>query len=209
MKKKLLVTVCTTLLTFSMTTPVFAAGWQNNATGWWWQNNDGSWPSNSWQWLDGNNDGVAECYYFNGEGYMLANTTTPDGYTVNADGAWAEKGIVQTQRVKTAAETQNTASSAAQYNDNYSGVYTVPFYEMDGSVSSQTVTIAYNSSANTLTATFSRLGYTETYTFAGTDFRGFTYFELVSEYEKDAIFFSAPGVIEWPADGGTQSVSRN
>ena len=27
---------------------------------------------------------------------MLANTTTPDGCTVNADGAWTENGVVQT-----------------------------------------------------------------------------------------------------------------
>lgn len=30
---------------------------------------------------------------------MYANTTTPDGYTVNADGAWTVDGVVQ---VKTA-----------------------------------------------------------------------------------------------------------
>ena len=28
-----------------------AASWQQNATGWWWQNDDGSWPANTWQWL--------------------------------------------------------------------------------------------------------------------------------------------------------------
>ena len=42
-------------------------------------------PTNSWQWIDGNGDGVSESYYFDGNGYMLFNTTTPDGYTVNAD----------------------------------------------------------------------------------------------------------------------------
>ena len=52
---------------------------------------------NSWQWLDGNNDGIAESYYFDGNGYMLANTTTSDGYTVKADGAWTVNGVVQTQ----------------------------------------------------------------------------------------------------------------
>ena len=28
-------------------------------------------------------------------GWLLTNTTTPDGYTVNADGAWVENGRVQ------------------------------------------------------------------------------------------------------------------
>lgn len=192
-----------------MSAPAFAAGWQKDANGWWWQNANGSWPASKWQWLDGNNDGISECYYFDGNGYMLANTTTPDGCTVNADGAWVENGEVQTKGAKTASESQNTSASSAQYSDNYSGVYTVPFYEGDGSVSSQTVTVTYNGSSNSLTATFSRLGFTETYTFAGTDFRGFTFFELVSEYEKDALFFSAPGVLEWPSADGTMSVSRN
>ncbi len=77
-----------------MTSTALAAGWQKNDTGWWWQNDDGSWPANKWEWLDGNNDGVAECYYFNESGYMLANTKTPDGYWVNENGAWVSDGYV-------------------------------------------------------------------------------------------------------------------
>lgn len=67
----------------------FAAGWQKNDTGWWYGTNadNTTWHANGWQWIDDNNDGVEECYYFDTNGYMLANTTTPDGYTVNADGA--------------------------------------------------------------------------------------------------------------------------
>lgn len=49
-----------------------------------------------WQWLDINGDGVSECYYWE-YGYILRNTTTPDGYTVNEDGAWIENGAVQTK----------------------------------------------------------------------------------------------------------------
>lgn len=78
----------------------YVYGWQQDANGWWWKNDDGSsYPVNCWRWLDGNKDGVAECYYFNAYGYMLANTTTPDGYFVNADGAWAEpNGAVHTMQ---------------------------------------------------------------------------------------------------------------
>ena len=58
-----------------------------------------------WQWIDGNGDGLKECYYFNqtsGEnglplGAMLKNATTPDGYTVNANGEWVVNGVVQTR----------------------------------------------------------------------------------------------------------------
>ena len=53
----------------------------------------------SWQWLDGNHDGVAECYYFDQTGYMLNNAKTPDGYQVNADGAWVVNSAVQTKVV--------------------------------------------------------------------------------------------------------------
>ena len=96
MKKGYLMAVLTTAMVLGSTMTSFA-GWQSGMNGWWWQNDDGTWPSNSWQWLDGNGDGVAECYYFDGNGYMLANTTTPDGYQVNADGAWVVNGAIQTQ----------------------------------------------------------------------------------------------------------------
>ena len=75
----------------------FAGQWQSDNKGWWYQNDDGSYPTNGWQWIDGNGDGVSESYYFDGNGYLLTNTTTPDGYTVNADGAWTQNGTVQTQ----------------------------------------------------------------------------------------------------------------
>lgn len=71
--------------------------WKQDATGRWWERLGGGYPTNAWIWIDGNNDGRAECYYFDSVGCMLANTITPDGYTVNADGAWTENGVVQTQ----------------------------------------------------------------------------------------------------------------
>lgn len=73
----------------------FAGSWKNDSRGYWWQNDDGSYPVNCWQWLDGNQDGISECYYFDGNGYMLANTITPDGYQVKGDGAWTVDGTVQ------------------------------------------------------------------------------------------------------------------
>ena len=96
------------------------AGWQLDTNGYWWQNDDGSYPTNSWQWLDGNGDGVAECYYFDGNGYMLANTTTPDGYQVNADGAWVELGIVRTRPAETPTpiETSENGSIPSGYNED-------------------------------------------------------------------------------------------
>ena len=73
-------------------------------------------------------DGIAECYYFDGSGYMLSNTTTPDGYVVNGDGAWTEGGAVKTKNVSTEPVTANTSNdtvtnSQAPATDVYSGTY--------------------------------------------------------------------------------------
>lgn len=84
-----------------MAMPALAGQWQKNAAGWWWQEDNGTYPMNTWCWLDGNRDGIAECYYFNGYGYMLAGTVTPDGYTVNENGAWTVNGVVQKKIVPT------------------------------------------------------------------------------------------------------------
>lgn len=59
-------------------------GWKQDGTGWWYQNADGSYPVNQWREVNGKQ------YYFGADGYMLADTTTPDGYSVGADGAWIE-----------------------------------------------------------------------------------------------------------------------
>lgn len=69
-----------------------------------------------WQWIDDNNDGVEECYYFDANGYMLANTTTPDGYTVNADGAWTENGAAHTRQTGT--QSQESGTNTALMTDN-------------------------------------------------------------------------------------------
>ena len=54
-----------------------------------------------WKWIAGK-DGELRCYYFeetsNGHcGAMYSNAKTPDGYTVDADGAWTVDGVVVTR----------------------------------------------------------------------------------------------------------------
>lgn len=84
---------------FGMT--AFAAVWRTgeapNQDRWWYDYENGSYAADGWQWIDGNGDGIAECYYFDAEGWMAADETTPDGYQVNEDGAWVENGEVQTR----------------------------------------------------------------------------------------------------------------
>jgi len=84
-------------LSLSLCVPASAGSWQLDTVGYWYQNDDGTFPADGWQWIDGNNDGISESYYFNDKGYLLVNTTTPDGFTVDANGAWTVNGVVQTQ----------------------------------------------------------------------------------------------------------------
>lgn len=87
------------LVSIMMGTTGFAGQWISDARGWWYSNDNGTWPAGTWQWIDGNGDNIAECYYFDANGYMLANANTPDSYAVNADGAWVLNGTVQTKYV--------------------------------------------------------------------------------------------------------------
>lgn len=79
-------------LIFIMT--AYAGEWKQDSKGWWWDNGDGTFRKDEWAWIDGDGDGVAECYYFDKEGYLLTDTVTPDGSEVNKDGAWIMNGEV-------------------------------------------------------------------------------------------------------------------
>lgn len=130
MKKNIVkvLTLATLLSTFYPLTS-FAGEWKSDNNGWWYQNDDGSYPKNTWQWIDGNKDGVSESYYFNENGYLLTNTTK-DGCTVNGDGAWTVNGVVQTQGQKVASNTAQSYDAqyplkgrVENYLDSYDGNY--------------------------------------------------------------------------------------
>lgn len=73
----------------------FAGNWQQDASGWWWQEDDGTYPVSEWKWIDGDRDGVSECYYFNDKGYCLMGEAAPDGSQVDENGAWVVDGCIQ------------------------------------------------------------------------------------------------------------------
>jgi len=52
----------------------FAGTWQADGAGWWYQNDDGSYPVGSWQLIDGS------WYHFNGSGYMQTGWVADGGY---------------------------------------------------------------------------------------------------------------------------------
>lgn len=102
-EKKPLKILKTTFLIFILSIisaiPVFALGWSRGISknAWWYDLGNGNYHKASWQWLDGDNDGISECYRFDNYGWMAENTITPDGYTVNQSGAWTVNNVVQTR----------------------------------------------------------------------------------------------------------------
>lgn len=83
MRKRVLV-LAALALSSMMSISAYAGEWKQDNTGWWYQNDDGSYPTNTWQEIDGKQ------YYFGNDGYMFHDTTTPDGYQVGSDGAWIQ-----------------------------------------------------------------------------------------------------------------------
>lgn len=80
-------------------------GWNRLANGsWWWKNTDGSIKKEDWlldkeNWYYFDQNGIMQTgwikyrdlwYYCGADGAMLKDTTTPDGFKVNADGVWVE-----------------------------------------------------------------------------------------------------------------------
>ena len=80
-----------------------AAGWILDNVGWWYRFSDGSYPTNGWLQINGIwycfdtvgymrtgwiQAGNAWYYCDHNSGAMLTNTTTPDGYYVDANGVW-------------------------------------------------------------------------------------------------------------------------
>lgn len=86
MRKRVLV-LAALALSSMMSISAYAGEWKQDNTGWWYQNDDGSYPTNTWQEIDGKQ------YYFGNDGYMFHDTTTPDGYKVGSDGAWVENNV--------------------------------------------------------------------------------------------------------------------
>lgn len=87
-KTKLL--IATAIMSLTMSFASFAGQWESDSNGWRYQNDDGSYTISSWQTIDG------KSYYFDESGYMLVNTTTPDGYYVGSDGTVSESTTTAT-----------------------------------------------------------------------------------------------------------------
>lgn len=92
--------------------PAYAGTWRQDAAGWWYQNDDGSYPAGCWQWIDSDGDGTAECYYFYADGYMAHNNDI-NGYHVNDAGQWVIGDRIQRTNVAAAASTAASGAAAS------------------------------------------------------------------------------------------------
>lgn len=95
MKRLFVVSVLTAGMAAAVMITSFAGEWRKDQSGYWYDDGNGSYPVSTWQWIDGDGNGVAERYYFDENGYSVRNATTPDGCTVDCDGAWIQGGSVQ------------------------------------------------------------------------------------------------------------------
>lgn len=106
MKRKPATVLAAMLLSAAMALPTFAAGWQRDGRGWWYQYADGRYAAGQWEQMQGSwyyfdADGYmatgwrqigGKWYYLNSSGEMLRNTTTPDGYRLGIDGSLPDDG---------------------------------------------------------------------------------------------------------------------
>lgn len=82
------------ILTIMFSTVSYAGQWKEDGYGYKYQNNDGVYKTGWHQDVD------TKWYYLDtNSGYMLSNTTTPDGYLVSSDGSWVEGGVNNTGNV--------------------------------------------------------------------------------------------------------------
>ena len=116
--------VTTIAMMSAMTLASFAGSWGQSNDKWYYLNDDGSYAASGWQWIDGDNNGVSECYYFDANGCLLVATVTPDGYTVNGNGAWIDATGNAVTKVLTAGG--DTA------NGNQTQTYDGTVYEYNG-----------------------------------------------------------------------------
>ena len=56
----------------------YAGTWSNEGgpNQWKYYNDDNRCAADGWYWIDGDQDGLEECYYFDKNGFMLADTRT-------------------------------------------------------------------------------------------------------------------------------------
>lgn len=81
-KKQLLAGVLSAAMVLGSTVPAFAAEWKRDTVGWWWQEDNGQYPTNTWRFINNN------WFYFYESGYMATGWVWEGNrwYFTNSDG---------------------------------------------------------------------------------------------------------------------------
>ena len=87
---------------------------------------------NEWVEIDFEGDNYLEYYYFDINGYLIMNGTTPDGYMVNERGQWIQNGVVQRKHYEVYTSKPNIKNAEERINqtkqikkdvyNNYAGI---------------------------------------------------------------------------------------
>ncbi len=188
--KRALTTVLALAMTLLMTMTVFAdAGrWDYDGNGWRWIRDNGYVARGEWLWIDGDNDGWAECYCFGWNGYMLANTYY-DNSIINSEGMWVnDYGVPYLSQDYTewGSYGGSYGGGGTTYSADYNGVEVI--YPVG--------TFRYNSQTSSAYVQISRIGgsYIVNYVRDGYDEYGNAVYESVLDatmYQEDTYTFAA------------------
>ena len=103
--RKIITALCAVAASVMLCVPAFAGQWVKNDSvyrdqDWWYRNDDGSYPHNQWQKIDGSwsyfdengwlltSQWIQGTYYVGKDGAMMHDTQTLDGYYVGSDGKY-------------------------------------------------------------------------------------------------------------------------
>ena len=144
--KKWMMTAAAAGMSMLFAASAYAAGWElgtgEHASDWKYVNADGT-VMTGWHTIDGNNDGIAEWYCFNQDGWLKVSTTTEDGYTVNENGAWVKDGKVVT--VQTGSSDGSSAAAAQSGQGMPLGRYELKYNVVNGQERALSMNVLYTS----------------------------------------------------------------
>ena len=133
--KKLMCSVSAVAVSAFLVIPVMAANeaqWKRNDKGWWYEEANGTYPTNAWKLIKDKwyyFDGIGYMvenrwignYYLGADGAMLVSTSTPDGYYVDATGKWVEGARKAVNISKTSVSGTKRSSSGGGRSSGGSG----------------------------------------------------------------------------------------
>lgn len=116
--------LCVMICVISLSTFVFAyegSGWYKSSDNQWYLLVKGEPLKNTWAWIDDNDDGYAECYYFSADGIMLRGTGMPDNhYKVDKEGRLIDaNGIVAHKKTKVDISVVRTPEAEAYHSNEH------------------------------------------------------------------------------------------